>query len=47
MGKIKLQKIVGNILDILASKIVHEWNGHLEIFSLPQAIAKTRQFLLF
>ena len=22
----------------LSSKIVHEWNGHLEIFSLPQAI---------
>ena len=20
-----------------ASKIVHEWNGHLEIFSLPEA----------
>ena len=47
MGKIKLQKIVGKILDIIASKIVHEWNGHLEIFSLPQAIAKTRHFLLF
>ena len=28
--KIKLQKLVGNLQ---ASKIVHEWNGHLEIFS--------------
>ena len=27
------------------SKIVHEWNGHLEIFSLPQAIENSRQFL--
>ena len=25
---------------------VHEWNGHLEIFSLPQAIKKSRQLLL-
>ena len=46
MGKIKLQKIVGNLLDKLP-KIVHEWNGHLEIFSLPQAIENSRQFLLF
>ena len=29
-----------------ASKIEHEWNGHLDIFSLPQAIEKSRQFLL-
>ena len=29
-----------------ASKIVHEWNGHLEIFSLPQALKSSRQFLL-
>ena len=28
------------------TKIVHEWNGHLEIFSLPQAIENSRQFLL-
>ena len=33
MGKIKLQKIAGK-----PSKIVLEWNGHLEIFSRPQAI---------
>ena len=25
---------------------VHEWNGHIEIFSLPQAIENSRQFLL-
>ena len=25
---------------------VREWNGHLEIFSLPQAIKNSRQFLL-
>ena len=29
-----------------ASKIVQEWNGHLEIFSLPQAIENSRQYLL-
>ena len=29
-----------------ASKIVHEWNEHLEIFSLPQAIENSRQLLL-
>ena len=28
-----------------AAKIVHEWNGHLEIFSLHQAIENSRQFL--
>ena len=27
-------------------KIVHKWNGHLEIFSLPQAKENVRQFLL-
>ena len=29
-----------------ARKIVHKWNGHLEIFSLPQAIENVRQFVL-
>ena len=29
-----------------ASKIVHEWNGHIEIFSLPQVIENSRQYLL-
>ena len=28
------------------AKIVHEWNSHLDIFSLPQAIENSRQFLL-
>ena len=27
------------------SKIVHECNGHLEIFSLPQAIENSKQIL--
>ena len=27
------------------TKIVHEWNGHLEIFSLPQAIENASQLL--
>ena len=30
----------------LASKLVHEWNGHLEMFSCPQLIEKSRQYLL-
>ena len=28
------------------TQIAHEWNGHLEIFSLPLAIENSRQFLL-
>ena len=28
------------------AKIVHEWNGHIEIFSLPQSIENYTQFLL-
>ena len=35
MRKMKLPKIVGNLLD-----------SHLEIFSLPQGIENSRQFLL-
>ena len=46
MGKIKLQKIVGNLLGKLRKLYMSEWNGHLEIFSLPQAIQNCRQFLL-
>ena len=45
MQKTKLQKTVGNLLDT-ATKTVHEWNGHPEIFSLPQVIENCRQFLL-
>ena len=29
-----------------ASKIEHEWNGHLEIFRLPLAIENSREFFL-
>ena len=35
MWRIKHQKIVGNLL----------WNGHLEMFSRPQVIEKSRQYL--
>ena len=30
----------------LPIQIVHEWNGHLEIFSRPQVIENSRQYLL-
>ena len=43
MGKIKLQKIVGNLLDKLRKLYM---NGHLENFSLPQAIENSGQLLL-
>ena len=46
LWKIKLQKIVRNFFDIKASKIVRERNGHLEIFSRPQVIENSRQYLL-
>ena len=44
MGKIKLKK---NLREFVrqASKIVHQWNGHLEIFSPPEAIENSGQFL--
>ena len=44
--KIKLQKIVGSSLSTVrwVSKIVHEWNGHLEFFS--QVIENSRKNLL-
>ena len=29
-----------------ASKIAHEWDGRLEIFSCPQGIENSRQYLL-
>ena len=35
--KIKLQEIVG-IYIRKASKIVHEWNGRLEVFSRPRVM---------
>ena len=43
--KIKLKKSVGNIIR-QASKIVREWNGHLEIFCLPQVKENSRQYVL-
>ena len=46
MWKIKLQKIVGNLLNNLHAKIVHERNGHLDIFSRPQVKENSRQYLL-
>ena len=30
-----------------ASKIVREWNGHLEVFSRPQVIENSRQYFLY
>ena len=30
-----------------ASKIVHEWNVHLEIFSRPQVTENLRQYFTF
>ena len=48
--KIKLKKIVGNLLPRQASKITHEWvhvwNSHLEIFSRLQVIENSGQSLL-
>ena len=35
-----------NLLKKKASKIVHEWNIHPEIFSHPQVIENSRQYLL-
>ena len=35
MGKIKLQKNLGDLLDKLRKYVVHKWNGYLELFSLP------------
>ena len=29
-----------------ASKIVHEWNGHLKIFNHPQVIENSRHYFL-
>ena len=46
MPKIKLQKIVGNLLDKLRKLyVVHEWNGHLEILNLSQGIENSRKFV--
>ena len=41
LNTIKLQKIVGNLL----YKIIHEQNGHLEIFRRPELTENCRQYL--
>ena len=46
MWKIKLEKIVANLSDIKASKIVHEWNGHIEIVGRPEVMENSKQYLL-
>ena len=45
MWKIKPENRIGFIEK--ASKIVHEWNGNVEIFSRPQVIENSGQYLLF
>ena len=45
MGKIKLQKIVGNLLIKLRKMYINGTVTH-KIFSFPQAIEDSRQFLL-
>ena len=45
MRKIKLQKMVGNLLDQLR-KLCMSWNGNLEILSRPHVIENSRQYLL-
>ena len=45
MGKMNFRKSEG-IYYLSFENCVHEWNGHLEIFSLPQAIENPRQCLL-
>ena len=46
MWKIKIQKVKGNLLEKLRKLYVHKRNGHLEIFSRPQVIENSRQYLL-
>ena len=41
--KMELQKIIENLLDKLRN---YQWNGHLEIFSCPQVIENSKQYLL-
>ena len=38
--------IIITIIIRKASKLVHEWKGYLEIFSRPQMIENSRQYLL-
>ena len=47
MWKIKLQKIVGNLLGKLRKLFMNSRKGHLEwIFSCPQVMDDSRQYLL-
>ena len=46
MWKIKLEKIVANLFDIKVSKIVNEWNGHIEIVGRPEVMETSKQYLL-
>ena len=46
MWKIKLEKIAANLFDIKASKIVHEWNGHIETVGRPEVMETSKQYLL-
>ena len=41
--EITLKEIVGNLSNKPASKTVHEWNCHLEIFSRAQVIENSRE----
>ena len=45
LRKITLQKMVGNLLDRLRKLYMLEGNGHLEIFSGPEVIDNSRQYL--
>ena len=45
MPKSKL-KIIARKLIRQASKLLDEWNGHPEIFSLRQALENSKKFLL-
>ena len=42
----ELWKIIFKNFIRWAPKIVHEWNGHLDVFSRPQVIENSRQYLL-
>ena len=44
--KIKVQKMVGNLLDKLRKLYMHEWNSPQDIFSCPQTKDNSRQYLL-
>ena len=40
-----IQKLVRNLLDKLRKLYIHDWNDHLEIFSCPQVIENSSQYL--